>query len=47
MVHCNHILEKFPFASGFDAELFAMFPEVFYDENKIDLFFHHYCSDLR
>lgn len=47
MVHCNYNLEKFPLASGFDAELFAMFPEVFFEENKTDLFFHHYCSDLR
>jgi hypothetical protein len=47
MVHCNYNLEKFPFASGFDAELFAMFPEVFFEENKTDLFFHHYCADLR
>lgn len=47
MVHCNYNLEKFPMASGFDAELFAMFPEVFFDENQIDLFFHGYCRDLR
>ncbi len=47
MVHCNPNLEKFPLASGFDAELFAMFPEVFFEENKIDLFFHNYCEDLR
>ncbi len=47
MVHCNYNLQKFPLASGFDAELFAMFPEVLFDENKLDLFFHHYCEDLR
>ena len=47
MVHCNPNIEKFPFTSGFDAELFAMFPEVFFDENKLDLFFHNYCEDLR
>ncbi len=47
MVHCNYNLEKFPLVSGFDAELFAMLPEVFLEENKLDLFFHGYCKDLR
>ncbi|MBI5140539.1 MAG: hypothetical protein HZA94_03795 [Candidatus Vogelbacteria bacterium] len=47
MVHCNYNLEKFPLANGFDAELFAMFPVVFYDEDQVSLFWHGYCQDLR
>ncbi len=47
MIHCNYVLEKFPLSSGFDAELFAMFPEIFFEENKLDLFFHGYGKDLR
>lgn len=47
MVHSCAVLEKFPHVSGFDPEMLAMFPEVFLEQNKIDLFFHHYCKDLR
>jgi hypothetical protein len=44
MVHNNINLQKFPLSEGFDVELMASIPEVLYDENQIDLFFHGYVA---
>ncbi len=43
-VHNNINLQRFPLSEGFDVELMASIPEVLYDENQIDLFFHGYVG---
>lgn len=47
MMHCNHRFQRYPFTAGFDAELFASVPEMLYEENKTDVFYHGYAKDIR
>lgn len=47
MMHCNHRFQRYPFTAGFDVELFASVPEMLYEENKIDVFYHSYARDIR
>ena len=45
-MHTNSNLQKFPFADGFDAEIFASFPMLL-PESKINFFFHPYPEEWR